>query len=49
MRLRPPIGLALFLVADIAKVTMKEVLREILSYYVPLIATLCHSPSYHSR
>ena len=38
--LTPPMGLALFLVADIAKVTMKEVLREMLPYYVPLIATL---------
>jgi tripartite ATP-independent transporter DctM subunit len=38
--LTPPMGLALFLVADIAKVTMKQVLREMLPYYVPLIATL---------
>ncbi len=38
--LTPPMGLALFLVADIAKVTMKDVLREMLPYYVPLIATL---------
>ena len=38
--LTPPMGLALFLVADIAKVSMKEVLREMLPYYVPLIATL---------
>ena len=38
--LTPPMGLALFLVADIAKVTMKEVLKEMLPYYVPLIATL---------
>ena len=38
--LTPPMGLALFLVADIAKVTMKEVLREMLPYYVPLLATL---------
>jgi TRAP-type C4-dicarboxylate transport system permease large subunit len=33
-------GLALFLVADIAKVTMKEVLKEMMPYYVPLAATL---------
>jgi tripartite ATP-independent transporter DctM subunit len=38
--LTPPMGLALFLVADIAKVTMKEVLREMLPYYVPLGVTL---------
>jgi len=38
--LTPPMGLALFLVADIAKVTMKEVLREMMPYYVPLVATL---------
>ena len=38
--LTPPMGLALFLVADIAKVTMKEVLREMLPYYVPLLITL---------
>jgi tripartite ATP-independent transporter DctM subunit len=38
--LTPPMGLALFLVADIAKVTMKEVLREMAPYYVPLVVTL---------
>jgi tripartite ATP-independent transporter DctM subunit len=38
--LTPPMGLALFLVADIAKVTMKDVLREMAPYYVPLVATL---------
>jgi tripartite ATP-independent transporter DctM subunit len=38
--LTPPMGLALFLVADIAKVTMKEVLREMAPYYVPLGITL---------
>ena len=38
--LTPPMGLALFLVADIAKVTMKEVLKEMMPYYVPLIVTL---------
>jgi tripartite ATP-independent transporter DctM subunit len=36
----PPMGLALFLVADIAKVKMKDVLREMWPYYVPLFATL---------
>jgi len=38
--LTPPMGLALFLVADIAKVTMKDVLKEMMPYYVPLAATL---------
>jgi TRAP-type C4-dicarboxylate transport system permease large subunit len=38
--LTPPMGLALFLVAEIAKVTMKEVLKEMMPYYVPLIVTL---------
>ena len=38
--LTPPMGLALFLVADIAKVTMKDVLREMLPFYVPLLVTL---------
>ncbi len=38
--LTPPMGLALFLVADIAKVTMKDVLVEMMPYYVPLVATL---------
>jgi len=36
----PPMGLALFLVADIAKVPMQDVLREMVPYYVPLLATL---------
>ncbi len=38
--LTPPMGLALFLVADIAKVTMRQVLREMLPYYLPLGLTL---------
>lgn len=38
--LTPPMGLALFLVADIAGVKMKDVLREMLPYYVPLVLTL---------
>jgi len=38
--LTPPMGLALFLVADIAKVTMKDVLREMMPYYIPLGITL---------
>ena len=38
--LTPPMGLALFLVADIARVTMKDVLREMVPYYIPLGVTL---------
>jgi tripartite ATP-independent transporter DctM subunit len=38
--LTPPMGLALFLVADIAKVTMKEVLKEMMPFYIPLAITL---------
>ena len=38
--LTPPMGLALFLVADIAKVTMKDVLRQMVPYYIPLGITL---------
>ena len=33
-------GLALFLVADIAQVKMKDVLREMLPFYLPLGVTL---------
>ena len=35
-----PMVLALFLVANIAKVTMKDVLMEMAPYYVPLGITL---------
>jgi tripartite ATP-independent transporter DctM subunit len=38
--LTPPMGLALFLVADIAQVKMKDVLREMMPYYIPLGVTL---------
>lgn len=38
--LTPPMGLALFLVADIANVKMKEVLREMMPFYIPLGITL---------
>ncbi len=38
--LTPPMGLALFLVGDIAKVPMKDVLREMGPYYIPLAITL---------
>lgn len=36
----PPMGLALFLISDIAKVSMRSLLREMLPFYVPLLATL---------
>ena len=38
--LTPPMGLALFLVADIAKVTMKDILTEMGPFYIPLGITL---------
>ena len=38
--LTPPMGLALFLVSDIAQVSMRAVLRELVPFYVPLFATL---------
>ncbi len=44
--LTPPMGLALFLVADIAKVTMKDVLKEMAPYYVPLGS---HAAAHHLR
>jgi tripartite ATP-independent transporter DctM subunit len=38
--LTPPMGLALYLVADIAKVRMRDVLREMMPFYIPLGLTL---------
>ena len=38
--LTPPMGLALFLVADIAQVKMKDVLKEMMPFYIPLGITL---------
>ncbi|HEX2333985.1 MAG TPA: TRAP transporter large permease [Burkholderiales bacterium] len=38
--LTPPMGLALYLVADIAKISMKDVLRAIVPFYIPLGITL---------
>ncbi len=38
--LTPPMGLALYLVSDIAGVKMKDVLKEMLPYYIPLALTL---------
>ena len=36
----PPMGLSLFLITDIAKVTMRGMLRALLPFYIPLFATL---------
>jgi tripartite ATP-independent transporter DctM subunit len=38
--LTPPMGLALFLITDIAKISMRSVLKELLPLYLPLGATL---------
>ncbi len=38
--LTPPMGLALFLICDIAKVSMRSLLRELLPFYIPLVGTL---------
>lgn len=36
----PPIGLGLFLISDIAGVSMRAILRQLVPYYIPLFATL---------
>jgi TRAP-type C4-dicarboxylate transport system permease large subunit len=36
----PPLGLALFLITDIAKTSMQAVLKAMIPLYVPLIITL---------
>lgn len=36
----PPMGLALFLIADIAKVSMRSLLREMMPFYIPLFGML---------
>ncbi len=36
----PPMGLALFLISDIAGVSMKDLLKALAPYYIPLILTL---------
>lgn len=38
--LTPPMGLSLFLVCDIAKVTLRQLLRALLPFYLPLLLTL---------
>jgi tripartite ATP-independent transporter DctM subunit len=38
--LTPPMGLALYLVADIARVTMRDVLKAMIPFYIPLVITL---------
>ncbi|MBB5696415.1 TRAP transporter large permease [Muricoccus pecuniae] len=37
--LTPPMGLALFLMADIAEVSMRQLLRALVPFYIPLIVT----------
>jgi tripartite ATP-independent transporter DctM subunit len=36
----PPMGLALFLITDIAQVSMRDVLKAMVPYYIPLLGTL---------
>ncbi len=36
----PPMGLSLFLISDIANVTIRQVVREMVPFYVPLVITL---------
>lgn len=36
----PPMGLALFLITDIAEVSMRDVLRAMIPFYIPLLGTL---------
>ncbi|WP_457588390.1 TRAP transporter large permease [Ensifer canadensis] len=38
--LTPPMGLSLFLVSDIAKVSVRQLLRALLPFYIPLLSTL---------
>lgn len=38
--LTPPMGLSLFLICDIAKVTLRQLLWALLPFYVPLLVTL---------
>ncbi|HYG86695.1 MAG TPA: TRAP transporter large permease [Azospirillum sp.] len=38
--LTPPMGLSLFLICDIAKVSMRDLLKALLPFYFPLLATL---------
>ena len=38
--LTPPMGLSLFLVSDIAKVSIRRLLKALLPFYVPLLSTL---------
>jgi TRAP-type C4-dicarboxylate transport system permease large subunit len=38
--LTPPMGLALFLISDIARISMKDLLRALMPFYLPLFGTL---------
>lgn len=43
--LTPPMGLSLFLVSDIAKVSIRQLLRALLPFYIPFCPHLRSSPS----
>ena len=36
----PPMGLSLFLITDIAQVSMRAILRAVMPLYIPLLVTL---------
>lgn len=38
--LTPPMGLALFLMTDIARVSMRAILRDLIPFYIPLLGTM---------
>ncbi|MCE8025410.1 MULTISPECIES: TRAP transporter large permease [Halomonadaceae] len=38
--LTPPMGLSLFLVSSIAKVSLRQLLKALIPFYIPLVATL---------
>jgi TRAP-type C4-dicarboxylate transport system permease large subunit len=38
--LTPPMGLSLFLISQIAQITLKQLLRALVPFYVPLLLTL---------
>jgi TRAP-type C4-dicarboxylate transport system permease large subunit len=38
--LTPPMGLSLFLLTSIAEVSLRQLLRALLPFYLPLLATL---------
>jgi len=38
--LTPPMGMSLYLISDVAKVPVQDVLREVVPYYLPLVGAL---------